>query len=98
MGAAAVSILRPWAVTEARSAFRAARSTGLPVSLFDERRRAFFWASITERGGVGLAALGSFLDCHVDLAEAPVEIGDLVSLDADPCVEVRSSLIRGLNC
>jgi hypothetical protein len=29
-------------------------------------------------GGVGLAALGGFLDCHVNLAQTPVEVGDVV--------------------
>jgi hypothetical protein len=35
------------------------------------------------QSGIGAAALGGFLDRGVDLAKAPVEIGDLVGLDVD---------------
>jgi hypothetical protein len=41
MGGDSVSVCRPLVATEARSAFRAARTTGLPVSLIHERRTDF---------------------------------------------------------
>src|SRR6266853_1831798 len=76
MGAASVSICRPLAATLARSAFRAAQSTGFTVSLVHEARADPALGFHGRQGGVGLAALRRFLDRAVNLPKTPVEAGD----------------------
>jgi hypothetical protein len=92
IGAASVSIWRPRAATEARSAFSAARGRGLSVSLLHERRAGSPLAFHRFDGGLGPAALCRLLDHGVYLAEAPVEVADLVDLDVDLGRDRRSRL------
>jgi hypothetical protein len=76
MGAASVSILRPWAATEARSAFKAAGRIGLPVALLHEALAGLTLGLHGRHGSLGLAAPIGVLDGAVYLRNPVVKVGD----------------------
>jgi len=85
IGAASVSIRRPCAATEARSALRVARLDSLPRSCAHPRgSHGLALGFYGRQGGVGPAALGRFFDHLVDLVQTPVEIGDFAGRHLDP--------------
>jgi hypothetical protein len=64
--------------------FDGGQSTGRLVSLTGEARTGPALAFHGRQGGVGLAALGRFLDGRINLTEPPVEAGDVAVRNLDP--------------